>query len=174
MNRDTNGLTPKQARFVEEYLVDLNATQAYLRAGYAENSSISAVTNNAIALLRTHRVVDAIAQRKNELAQRLGITQEHVLREYARIAFSDMRNYADWGPTGMTLKDAKTLTNDHAAAVAEVTETKSRAGTSLKFKLHDKVRALDKLAEYTGLVKSGLNLEIDADNVMIVLRQVLP
>lgn len=160
-------LTPKQARFVDEYLVDLNATQAYLRAGYAAGSTPQATHANAARLLENDRVATLVAERKAELARRLGITQEHVLREYARIAFADMRNYATWGPDGVILKASDELTPDEAAAVAEVGETTSKDGGSLKFKLHDKLKALDKLAEYTEVVRPAGGVNIHGDKVLV-------
>lgn len=56
-----------------------------------------------------------------------------------------------WGPNGVVLRDSETLTDDAAAAVAEVSETRSEAGGSIKVKLADKLSALDKLSRHLGM-----------------------
>ena len=78
-------LTPKQRRFVNEYCVDENATQAYIRAGYAEDGAGQA----AHKLLKSAEIAEAIKERMEELAVAASITPEMVLREWAKIAFAD-------------------------------------------------------------------------------------
>ena len=72
------GLTPKQQRFVDEYIVDLNATQAYLRAGYKVSETVASV--NASRLLANARVQAAIESRKQERARRTEVTQDYVIQ----------------------------------------------------------------------------------------------
>lgn len=80
-------LTPKEERFVEEYLVDCNATQAAIRAGYSEK------TARAIGheLLQRPHIQDAIARAKQARSKRTEVTIDRVVRELARIAFFDPR-----------------------------------------------------------------------------------
>lgn len=78
-------LTPKQRRFVNEYCVDENATQAYIRAGYSPEGA----GPSAHALLKNPKVKDAIAERMEECAVAASVTPEMVLREWAKIAFAD-------------------------------------------------------------------------------------
>ena len=68
-------LTPKQQRFVEEYLIDLNATQAAIRAGYSEKTARSIGQR----LLTNVDIQKAIQEAQNKLSERTGITQEYVL-----------------------------------------------------------------------------------------------
>ena len=82
-------LEPRQARFVEEYLKDLNATQAAIRAGYSAKGADVA----GVRLLANNRVGSAIAERKAQRAERVGITQERVLSELQALAFSDVEHY---------------------------------------------------------------------------------
>lgn len=77
-------LTPKQKRFVAEYLIDLNATAAYIRAGYATKGKAAEV--NAFRLLRDARVSDAIAKAEQKRSERTEITQDMVLRKWWDIA----------------------------------------------------------------------------------------
>lgn len=78
-------LTPKQRRFVNEYCVDENATQAYIRAGYAEDGAGQA----AHKLLKIAEIAGAIKDRQADVAVAASITPEMVLREWAKIAFAD-------------------------------------------------------------------------------------
>jgi phage terminase small subunit len=153
------GLTPKQARFVEEYLVDLNATQAYRRAGYSARTDKVAAAN-AAALLANHKVAAAIQARRDRLSKKLEITQERVLQELARIAFADVRNLFTWDEERACYVPSANLTDDEAAAISEIqAETvrytredgESETKIKLKLKTYDKKGALDSIAKHLGM-----------------------
>lgn len=74
-------LTPKQQRFCEEYLIDLNATQAAIRAGF----SVKTADKIGSQLLGKTRVLAEIDQLKKARAQSTGITAEEVLTRIDRI-----------------------------------------------------------------------------------------
>lgn len=94
-------LTPKQQRFVEEYLIDLNATQAYIRAGYAVKSEdVAAAT--ASKLLRNAKVQEAIQEAQNKLSERTGITQEYVLSNIQKVVERCMQQEAVQARDGST------------------------------------------------------------------------
>lgn len=144
-------LNDSQSRFVDEYLVDLNATQAAIRAGYSEKSAAS----QAHELLKNPKVEAAIQAKRARLSKKLEISTERVLNELARVAFSDMRNVAEWNAGGVDFKDSSTLSDDVAAAVSEVSSdtTRSKDGVTVKhkIKLHDKMRALEMLSRHLNL-----------------------
>lgn len=71
----TNGLTPRQERFIQEYMIDLNATQAAIRAGYSEKTATAMGAEN----LRKPYIRDAIDKARAELAKRTEISQEWVI-----------------------------------------------------------------------------------------------
>lgn len=75
-------LTPKQARFVEEYLVDLNATQAARRAGYSARTA----EQQGPRLLGNAGVAAAIAEGQSDLSDRAEITQVEVIADLRRLA----------------------------------------------------------------------------------------
>lgn len=77
-------LTPKQKRFVQEYLVDLNATAAAIRAGYSKKTAEVIGYEN----LRKPQIETAINQAIQEREKRTKITQDMVLQETAKLAFS--------------------------------------------------------------------------------------
>lgn len=152
------GLTPRQERFVEEYLRDLNATQAAIRSGY----SVRTANEQGARLLANASVADAVARAKAERSARLGLTQDRVLQELAAVAFARMPDFAEWGDDGqINLKPSDGLTEDQAAAVAQVTETEKfiksvDKGEQLmsrerSIKLHDKLAALKLLGQHIGM-----------------------
>lgn len=140
-------LTPKQEAFVREYLVDLNASQAALRAGYSAKTAPKIGFEN----LQKPEIAQAIAKAQQKRAERTEITQDRVLSEIAKIAFGDARDVMKWGPDGVILRSSDELTDAQAAQVAEVSETTSATGGSLKLKKHDKVKALELLGRHLGM-----------------------
>ena len=140
-------MSPKRKKFIDEYLIDLNATAAAKRAGFSPR----AASTEGFRLLKNAEIQAALRQRRDELAQGAQVTPERVIREYARLAFSDMRRFSAWGPGGVRLTASDTLTDDEAAAVVEVSQTTTKDGGSLRFRLHDKTRALDSLSKTLGL-----------------------
>lgn len=141
-------LTQKQARFVEEYLVDLNAAAAARRAGYTSRRSEAI----GYEILTKHDVQAAISAAQRERSARTGVTADRVIQEIARIAFADPRDIMEWGPSGVMARESSELSDDQAAAVAEVHETKTKdGGGSMRVKLHSKTDALDKLCRHLGL-----------------------
>jgi phage terminase small subunit len=140
-------LTPKQRRFVEEYLIDLNATQAAVRAGYREKTARSIGQEN----LTKPDIQDAIKISLAERSKRTEVTADRVVKELSRIAFADPRSVFSWGPGGVTLRPSDELTEDEAAVVSEVSETTSETGGSIKAKTYDKVKALELLGRHLGM-----------------------
>lgn len=86
---DAEGLTPKQARFKDEYLLDLNGKQAAIRAGYSPKTA----EQQASRLLSHAKVAASIARAQERRSAETGITQERVLTELALLAFSDLEHY---------------------------------------------------------------------------------
>jgi phage terminase small subunit len=152
-------LSHRQSLFVQEYLQDLNARQAAIRAGY----SGAYAKGQAYTLLKNPAVQSALEQAMSRRARRTEVTVDRVVLELARIAFSDMRDHATWGPEGVCLKDSETMSRDAGRAVAEVRERVSAQGRSLHIKLHDKKGALELLGRHLGMFKDRLSLESDLE-----------
>lgn len=154
-------ITGKQTAFVAEYLVDLNATQAAIRAGYSTKTAYSAGQR----LLKNVEVQKAIAEAQVKRTERTEITADRVVSELAKIAFADPRDLMEWGPNGVRLKDSADLTEEQAASVAEVSETTTKDGGSLRLKKHDKVKALELLGRHMGMFKDKVEMsgEVMAD-----------
>lgn len=156
-------LTAKQQRFVDEYLIDLNATQAATRAGYSKKM----VNEQGSRLLANVSVDAAIHQRMNERSGRVEITQDMVLCELAKIGFSDIRKVVRWGETqvrmvpyhGLALIDTTGVDDETAAAIAEV----SQGRDGLKVELHDKKGALVDIGRHLGMFNASGHTELDAE-----------
>jgi len=138
--------TPKEQRFIEEYLVDLNATQAAIRAGYSKNAAGNIGCEN---LMKPH-IAAAIVEEKKKRSERTRITQDMVLEEYAKIGFANIDDYMSWNHSGNELKDSNDLTREQKAAVSEVVYKFSSEGGEVKVKLHDKKGALDSMMRHLG------------------------
>ena len=148
-SKKDNDLNDKQEFFCREYLLDFNATQAAIRAGYSQNSA----GQIAFDLLKKHEIISRIDDLKKERLAASKVTAERVIQELARIAFVDIRNVTGFGPDGVTLKQDSELHEDQAAAISEVTQTTSEGGGSLKVKMHSKEKALELLCRHLGLFK---------------------
>lgn len=160
-------LTPKQAAFVQEYLKDLNATQAAIRAGF---SAKTAEWIGPQVLGKSH-VSDAIAEAIKAREARTQITQDRVLREFARIAFLDPRALFDDKGAPRRIVD---LDDDTAAAVAgldvaTVGNTEIGIGEVQKIKIADKIAALTQLGRHLGMFNDKLKVGGDAENPLRLL-----
>lgn len=152
-------LTKKQQVFCKEYLIDLNATQAAIRAGYSKKTAGQIGDEN----LKKPEISHAIQLEMNKRAARTEITVDRVLKELARIAFADPRKIMKWNQRGVILRDSETLTDDEAAAVCEVTQTITDAGGSIKIKLNDKNTALQLAGRHLKMYTDKLALGGDDD-----------
>ncbi len=149
-----NPLTPKQQRFVEEYLVDLNATQAAIRAGYKEKSAKS----TAAKLLKVCGIAKAIATAQAKRSRRTRLSADQVLRQEAAIALCDPRGffYPEDHERAGEPKSMCDLSEDQAAALASVEVFQDRnGGVRYKFRFLDKNRALARLHKHYGLENGG-------------------
>jgi phage terminase small subunit len=150
-------LTAKQQRFVDEYLIDLNATQAAIRAGYSEKTAYSIGNEN----LSKPEITKAIEGAQTARAKRTEITADRVLTELGKLGFSNMQDYMRAGADGDPYLDFSNLTREQAAALAEVTVEDFKDGRGedardvrrVKFKLTDKRAALVDIGKHLGMFK---------------------
>ena len=145
-------ISDRQKRFVREYMVDLNATQAAIRAGYSRRSA----SQRGWALRRHPAVATRIEAAMADRDEAAGITAERVLSELARLSFANIQDYLQPGETGGGgWVDPATLTREQAAAVTAlemVTDSKVDNGAPrLRVRLADKSRGLELIGRYLGL-----------------------
>lgn len=171
-------LNDKQQRFVEEYLIDLNATQAAIRAGYSAKTAGS----QGFDLLQKPEIQTALSESMKARENRTKITQDMVLMELAKIGFSDIRKVVKWGNTelrstedesgelveayhGLRLVASDEIDDSTAAAISEISEGKE----GLKVKFHDKRASLVDIGRHLGMFKDKLQLSGDAENPVQVV-----
>ena len=150
-------MTEKQMRFCEEYLVDLNASQALIRAGYSPNYANS----NATKVLQTTVVRARIDEALAEQSRRTGITADRVIRELARVAFVS-------APDVIDMEDATVnslASVDDLAAIASVRvkkiPTSEGTGIEREVRLADKLKALELLGRHLGMFTDNVRLSGD-------------
>ncbi len=159
MNKPGHPLTPKQQRFVDEYLVDLNATQAAIRAGYSARTAEQAGSR----LLRNVQVVARIQQKNGKRLQKVELTADRVLQEIARIAFFDPRKLFDAAGNPVPIDQ---LDDDTAAVVAgldivieRTSEDRDGGLTTVhKYRLADKKGALALAMRHLGLLHDKVHV----------------
>ena len=117
-------MTPKQAAFVQEYLIDLNATQAAIRAGYSEDTARFIGSEN----LTKPYIASAIDDAMNARAERTLVTADRVVVELARLGFSNMLDFMDVPEDGEASVNLRKMTRSQAAALTEVSFEESTVG----------------------------------------------
>lgn len=157
-------LTEKQARFVAEYLVDLNATEAAKRAGYSEKTAYSIGFEN----LRKPEIQEAIQLAMDARAKRTEISQDRVLKELAAIGFSKATDFVKITQSGVVqLTPTDTLGDEQKRAISSIKEGKF----GVELRLHDKLRALQMIGEHIGMFtgKEAEQDDIEDDGLMSAL-----
>ena len=149
-------LTAKQQRFIEEYLIDLNATQAAIRAGYSVNNADKIGSE----LLGKTRVRESLSEQIAERSKRTGINQDRVVRELAKLAFVKMTDIVDdHGRIKGTASD------DDLACIESVKykHSDSDAGSSVEreVKIASKLKALELLGKHLGMWNDKLNVNLN-------------
>lgn len=143
-------LNEKQERFCQEYLVDLNQRQAYIRAGYsAKTADVNASRLMANAKVRA-RVDELMAER----SKRTGVSQDRIVRELARIAFVDPTKVLNF-KSGELLNG---LTEDDRAVLAGIKYKDGEDFSEREIRLCDKVKALELLGKHLGMFTDKLDV----------------
>nr|DAF37691.1 MAG TPA: Terminase small subunit [Caudoviricetes sp.] len=158
-----------QDRFVDEWLIDFNGTQAAIRAGYSERSARSI----AGRLLTKDNIQREISRRQKDLQRRTEVSQERVVKELARVAFADATDYVqvetrtvekndgtELSYQTVTLTETAELSADQRAAIAGI----KQGANGVEVKLHDKIKALELLGRHIGMFNDKLEVKATVDN----------
>lgn len=171
-------LTQKQKRFVEEYLCDLNATQAAIRAGYSEKTARQIAKEN----LTKPYIQEAVAKAIQERSERTKVTADEVVEQLAKIAFADITEFVKFGRREVPVMgafgpvyeetedgkkhpvmkevnyvDFKESGQVDGTIISEVKQGKD--GSSVK--LNDRMRALESLGRHLGMFKDNITGDVD-------------
>lgn len=158
-------MNQKQTRFCEEYLIDLNATQAAIRAGYSPDTAGAIGAEN----LKKPQIQKAIAKAMADRSRRTGVNAERVVMELAKIAFV---NAADVIADDATLKSNATP-EDLAAVQSVKVKSFGEDGVEREIKLADKIKALELLGRHLGMFDDRLRLDgkLDTGKLDSILEQ---
>ena len=157
-------LTEKQQRFIDEYLIDLNATQAAIRAGYSVKTAKDIGCQNLAKL----NIQQAISEKMAERSKRTGVNQDRIVLELAKIAFVNAADVID--SDDATIKAGATA--DDTAAIqsvkVKVIPTKEGEGVEREIRLNDKLKALELLGKHLGMWNDKLDVNL---NIPVVISE---
>lgn len=163
-------LNPRQQKFVQEYLLDPNATQAAIRAGYSKRTA----EQIGYQLLQKPSVAKAIAAGQRKAATKFELTRDKIVAELVKLGFSNMDDYVRRDNLGNIYTDFSKVTRDQMAAVQEVTvetytkpgrgKNRSRTVERVKFKLAEKKGVLVDLGKHLGMWPTRIEHEHSGPN----------
>lgn len=155
-------MTKKQKRFVEEYLIDLNATQAAIRAGYSPDTAQQMGSENLSKPVIKNAIDKTIAER----SRRTGINQDRVIQEIAKLAFLNPIDVIDMDEA--TIKGEANRDDTACIASVKVKVIPGEDGniTEREVKTYDKLKALELLGKHLGMFTDKLKME---GNVPVVI-----
>ena len=149
-------MTKKQKRFCEEYLIDLNATQAAIRAGYSPETAYSIGQEN----LKKPELHTRISRAMAERSKRTGINADRVLTELAKIAFVNAADVID--ASDATFRE-DAAPEDLAAIQSVKVKTFGEDGLEREIKMADKLKALELLGKHLGMFEDRLKVAAKVD-----------
>ena len=172
-------LTARQKLFVQEYMLDLNATQAAIRAGYSAKTA----EQLGYKLVQKSSVQEALQAKQQEVAKRNDVTIDRIIQELAAIAFTNLDEIAPWDERGPHIIDSAKLDRMTKVSVKKVTmkrsirrgEKKDDDGWDVEdwsIEQHNRVEALVKLGTRLGMFpKEGANIHIDARTQLLIVSE---
>ncbi len=150
----TGELTQKRKNFALEYLIDLCAKDAAIRAGYSPHTA----KEIGYALLQDDRIQRIISTEIEKRKNRLDLSADRVLEEMAAVAFGSVTDILDWEGEEVSLKSRDQIPHHALASIAEI---RLRPGGDLHLKMHSKIKALDMLGRYMDLWAGGKKIEVN-------------
>ena len=160
-------MTKKQKRFVEEYLIDLNATQAAIRAGYSPDSARDIGCQN----LTKPNIKAAIDRAMAERSRRTGINQDRVIQEIAKLAFLNPVDVIDMDEATVRGEAHRDDTACIASVKVKNIPTDDGAITEREVKTYDKLKALELLVKHLGMFTDRVKVD---GGVPVVLYDDIP
>lgn len=148
-------LTAKQQTFVEEYLIDLNATQAAIRAGYSAKNADKIGSE----LLGKTRVAEAVSMAMAERSRRTGINQDRILQEIAKLALVNIDDVVDL----RTGKVKGSATKEDLACIQSIKIKPTEFGEEREIKFYDKKGSLELAGKHLGMFKDKVEMDVDME-----------
>ncbi len=148
-------LTEKQRRFAAEYLIDLNGTQAAIRAGYSARTA----NEQASRMLANVSIQQAISEAMAERSKRIGVNQDRIVQELAKIAFLKITDVVD--REGRIKENAS---EDDLACIESIkykhSDTETGSSTEREVKAASKLKAMELLGKHLGMWNDRLDVNV--------------
>ena len=163
----TTKLNAKQRRFIEEFMIDLNATAAYKRTGYkAKGHGAEAAAARLLSNVEVAAAVEAAMKLRGE---QTAISQDRVLRELAKVAFFNVKNALN---NDGSVRPISELDDDTAAALTSVDIIEIGGGEGVvirRVRLADKLRALELLGRHLAMFRERVEVSGSTESPMLML-----
>jgi len=155
-NKKPDDLTPKQEKFCREYMLDLNATQAAIRAGYSKKTAYRIGFEN----LRKLNIIKRLQELRAPLMERYEIDEQRIMTELAISGFLDPALFFKSDGTFVNIKKLEDLPPEITRAITGINISHTLTGTNYGYKFAGKMRALELMMRRLGM----LNDKIITDN----------
>ncbi|MTI95397.1 MAG: terminase small subunit [Firmicutes bacterium] len=151
-------ISEKQKQFVDALLADpeMHQTRAYMQV-YTSVKNEATAAVNATRLLKKPHVQEYLRQRMKAREKRIEISQDKVINEIARMAFSDIINYAEVDGHRVKIKSTRDIPADMRAAIIAIKE----GANGIEVKIADKLKALELLGRHLGMFNDKLDITTD-------------
>lgn len=151
-------LTPQKKLFAYEYIIDNNATQAAIRAGYSQKTAYSQ-GQRLLKDVEVKKIIDSLTKKHLD---KLEITAEKTLNEIAKLAYGNATDFIEISDSNIIVKDLSSIDTTFIAGAEEIFDKEGmRLGVKLKF--HDKSKNLEMLMRHQGLFKDKIEHTVDSD-----------
>lgn len=165
MPKPKNNLTEKQKRFCELYMVDLNATQAAIGAGYSKKTARDIGCEN----LAKPNIADYLQELRLKQQKRTEITADRVLEEIANIAFTNLEDFMSVDDDQCAIINPDDRPEKSKSALKKVKVTRLIVGSGdnekevekVELETHDKIAALDKLCRHLGIYEKDNRRQVE-------------
>lgn len=159
---EKDALTPRERLFVDNYIVTRNPRSAAVAAGFAEKSA----RGTACRILKRAHVRAAIDKRLSKEVQRFRLEADCVKKMLEDAATLDLTELIEIGAKGVELKDFKAIPKHLRVLITEITNTPTKTGTKVNFKVFSKEKAVEMLARIFGLDKgSSVQVNVQVNNL---------
>ena len=157
-------LNDKQKRFVYEYSLDLNATQAAIRAGYAQKTAYS----QGQRLLKNVEISAEIGRMRKETEKRTEVTLDRIIAEYSRVAFTGLSKFIRINEEGHPVLDLSGCAPRDLDLLAELQVDDDGKIQRIRIKQLDKLKALEALGKHLGLGEKAANKPQDTLSLALI------
>ena len=154
-NKKPGDLTPKQARFCKEYMIDLNATQSANRAGYSKKTA----EEQGCRLLKNVKIQKRLSKLRASWMEKYEITEERIMTELSILGFVNPADLFNSSGRYVNIKDLKDLPPEATRAITGITVTHGMDGTKYSYRFGGKTKALELMLRRYGLLTDKLILE---------------